>query len=250
MAITENGVQATMPVTPAYGNSGFGGFGGNGDGLWVLLFFVLLLGNGNWGNWGGNGNGSMPGYSQVNDFSQLERENDIIRSDICDGFANVNQSLANGFQNIQTSFANAELSRSNTQAALMGQMYSMSMADLQRGCDIQSGMASGFAQTNYNLASQNCETRNTIQNSTRDIIDSQREGTNAILGALTAQAMASKDERIAELTQKVNSLENANINNMQSAYLLQTLRPYPVPAFTVVPPGTTTGGTTTTTPTA
>lgn len=245
----------TSEMTPAdfaavTGNNG--GFGDNGgNGWWIILLFLILIGG--WGNGWGNGNGAnggaLEGYTQSNDFSNLERENDIIRSDICNQFANVNQTLANGFQTIQTSFANAELSRSNTQAALMGQLYTMSMADLQRGCDVQAAINTGFANTNYNLASQGCETRNTIQNGNRDIIDNIVASNRSVLDALTAQRIEQKDERIAELTRMNSALQLAQSQTMQNAYLLQTLRPYPVPAFTVVPPGTTTDtgtGTTTT----
>ncbi len=266
MSLTDGGVTATMPVAPAgYGSgygSGFGGFGG--DGWWIILILLFAMG-GNWGNgFGGNNGtsdlallaamnnrgGTVEGYTQSNDFSNLERENDIIRQDICTNFANVNQTLANGFQGIQTSFANAELSRSNTQAALMQQMYNMSMADLQRGCDTQTAINTGFANTNYNLAQQGCDTRNTIQNTTRDVIDAQNAGTRAILDALTAQRIEQKDARITELETRNNMLALQASQQNQNAYLLQALRPYPIPAWPVVPPLTSSSTTTDTSTTA
>ena len=42
-----------------------------------------------------------------------------------------------------------------------------------------------FANLNYNLATQSCDTRRAIADSTRDIIDSQNSGTRAILDFLT-----------------------------------------------------------------
>lgn len=277
MALTDgNGTSMTMPVQPMYGygggmNSGFGNFGG--DGWWIILLLICL---GGWGNngFGNNGtndlaylamangvNGNLPGYTQSNDFSNLERENDIIRQDICNNFANVNQTLANGFQGIQTSFANAELSRSNTQAALMGQMYNMSMANQQNVCDVRADISSGFANTtssidrgfadtNYNLASQSCDTRNTIQNAIRDAVDAQREGTNAILSALNAQRIEAKDDRIAELNAQLADANNrALMSGFAASQAAQTegikdyvanqftqYNPRPVPAFPVSAP--------------
>lgn len=279
MSLTDNnGTTMTMPVQPMYGSGGGSGFGGmNGfgnDGWWIILLLLCL--GGGWGNgFGNNGTndlaylamanggfgGNLPGYSQTNDFSNLERENDIIRQDICTNFASVNQALANGFQGIQTSFANAELSRSNTQAALMNQMYNMSMANQQNVCDVRSdintGFANtssaidrGFADTNYNLATQGCDTRNTIQNAIRDAVDSQREGTNAILTALNAQRIEAKDDKIAELNAQLAEANNrALMNGFMASQANQTEglkdyvanqfalnNPRPVPAFGVPAP--------------
>ncbi len=252
MAIDNNGAPVmTMPVMPTMGGmGGMGGFGGfGGDGWWIILILLFAMGNGGWGNNNGSNDllllsalngtrgGAMEGYTQVNDFSSLERENDIIRGQICDGFANTNQILANGFQGIQTSFANAELSRSNTQAALMGQMYTMSMADLQRGCDIQSGLSNGFASTNYNLAQQGCDIRNTIQNTTRDAIDAGNANTRAILDTLNAQRLEAKDEKIADLQNQLNAARLAASQSAQNNYLVDQLRtPTPIPAYQVANP--------------
>lgn len=277
MGLTENGSTVmTMPVQPAYNmGGGFGGFGGFGnDGWWIILLLLCGWGGNGFGNNGTNdlaylamangglgNNGALQGYTQSNDFSNLERENDIIRQDICTNFANVNQTLANGFQGIQTSFANAELSRSNTQASIMSQLYDMSMANQQCCCNTQNQIASvgngitssldrGFADTNYNLASQSCDTRNTIQNAIRDAVDSQREGTNAILSALNAQRIEAKDDRIANLeSQLANANNRALMNGFMASQTAQTEglkdyingqfnlnNPRPVPAFNVPAP--------------
>lgn len=260
----------TNEMTPAdyaaiTGNTNRGGgiFGDGNGAWWIVILFLFAFAGGGWGNGWGGGNaasmyGTLPGYSQSNDFSNLERENDIIRSDICTNFAAVNQALASGFQNIQTSFATAELARSNTQAALMQQLYTMSMANQQTASDnamnVMQGFngtqmammqgfnaqtaatTNGFAQTNYNLASQSCDLRNTIQNTTRDVIDSQTAGTNAILAALNQQNLEAKNERIAELQNQNNALRLAASQQAQNAYLVDQLRPSPIPAYQVANP--------------
>lgn len=81
-------------------------------------------------------------------------------------------------------------------------------------------MERGFCDTNYNS-----------QNNTRDIIDNQNGNTRAILDALTAQRIEAKDEKIAELQSLVNSLNLAQSQANQNNYLVNALRPSPVPGM-------------------
>ena len=94
---------------------------------------------------------------------------------------------------------------------------------------------------NYNLATQSCDTRNTIQNATRDIIDNQNANSRAILDFLT-------QDKIATLTAENQSLkfqasqtaQNAFITanqEAQTAELIRRLgRDCPVPAYVVPNP--------------
>lgn len=239
MALTDgSGATMTMPVAPVanggYG-SGFGGFG-NGDGWWIILFLIIVMGGWNGNGWGNNGGGTLEGYTQSNDFSNLERENDIIRSDICNQFANVNQTLANGFQTIQTSFANAELSRSNTQAAIMGQLYAQNLASVQANCTAAQQTAEGFNTTNYNMAAQGTAMQNAMNVNTRDILEANNANTRSILDALNAQRLEAKDEKIAEQAQQISALQLAASQAAQNNTLINQLRPSPVPAYQVANP--------------
>lgn len=227
--MTENGIQTTMPVTPAGytgGNDMFGGGGfGGGWFAWILIFFLVFAGG--WGNggWGGNSNGALPGYTQTNDFSNLERENDIIRSDICQNFANTNQLLATGLQGIQTQFAQAELSRSNTQAALMGQMYQQNIDAMQNANALSRQFGEGICQTNYNNS-----------NNTRDIVQAVEAEGRATRELFFNARMEDKDAQIANLTQQLNNANLAASQAAQNSYLVNTLRPAPIPAYQTVNP--------------
>jgi hypothetical protein len=59
------------------------------------------------------------------------------------------------------------------------------------------------------MATDTCAVQNTINGSTRDIVENQNNNARAILDALTAQRLADKDERIAEQNQKIFALELA-----------------------------------------
>ena len=71
--------------------------------------------------------------------------------------------------------------------------------------------------------------RQTIADSTRDIIASNEAGTRAILDFLT-------QDKIASLTAENQTLKLAASQAAQNAYLINELRPCPVPAYTVANP--------------
>lgn len=223
------------------GNNRGNGMFGDGNGAWwiIILFLFVFCGWGGNGAWGGNrggGGGAMDGYVLTSDFANLERKMDGINSGLCDGFYSAAQQI-NGVQAATAQgFANAELSRCNQQAALMQMLYTMSMDNQKCCCETQRMTERGFADTNYNLATQACETRNTIQNTTRDIIDNQNCNARAILDALTQQRIEAKDEKIAAQNQQIFGLQLAASQAAQNSYLIGQLRPCPTPAYVVPNP--------------
>ena len=168
MAISSDAPVMTMPVAPTSANGGFGGFGG--DGWWIILFFIVLFG---WGGngWGGNNGGGMDGYVLTSDFANIERKLDSVNNGLCDGFYAMNTGMLNGFagvtQAVTNGFYSSELSRCNQQAALMQQLNAMQMQAQECCCENRAAIA----QVRYDMATQACDTRNTVQNATRDIID-------------------------------------------------------------------------------
>ena len=154
-----------------------------------------------------------------------------MNSGLCDGFYAQAQLISGVNQNLANGFANAELSRANQQAALMQQLNTMAMSNQQCCCDTQRLVEGGFANTNYNLATQACDTRNTIQNATRDLLESNNANTRAILDKLTSQEMAAKDAQIQAQTQQIFGLQLAASQQAQNNYLVNQLRPCPTPAY-------------------
>ena len=226
MSLSDGGVQATMPVAPV--NSSNGGFGWNGEGSWfiIILFLFAFLGWGN-GGWGNNGNsgGVVDGYVLTSDFANVERKIDSVNQGLCDGFYQqaqlvngTNMAMANGF-------AQAELSRSNQQAALMQQLNAMQMQAANCCCENRAAIA----QVRYDMAAQACDTRNTVQNATRDIIDNANSNSRAILDFLT-------QSKLSDLQAENQGLKLAASQAAQNSYLVSQLRPSPIPAYTVQNP--------------
>lgn len=228
MSLSDGGVQATMPVTPTgMMNSGFGGFGGDGA-WWIIILFLFVFcgwgGNG-WGNNGVNSGGVVDGYVLASDFSNIERKIDSVNDGLCNGFYQqaqlvngTNMAMANGF-------AQAELSRANQQAALMQQLNAMQMQAANCCCENRAAIA----QVRYDMAAQACDTRNTVQNATRDIIDANNQNSRAILDFLT-------QSKLADLQTENQNLKLAASQAAQNSYLVSQLRPSPIPAYTVQNP--------------
>ena len=227
MSLSSDGTMLTMPVAPA--NTGNGnGFGWGGDGAWWIVLFLIFAAFGGWGNgfgFGGGGNGVMDGYVLTSDFANIERKIDSVNQGLCDGFYQqaqlvngTNMAMANGF-------AQAELSRSNQQAALMQQLTAMQMQAQQCCCD----QRADTAQLRYDMATQGCDTRNTIQTATRDIIDNANSNSRAILDFLT-------QSKLQDLQSENQGLKLAASQAAQNSYLVSQLRPSPIPAYTVQNP--------------
>ena len=225
MSLSDGGVQATMPVAPV--NSSNGGFGWGGEGSWfiIILFLFAFLGWGN-GGWGNNGNsgGVVDGYVLTSDFASVERKLDSIANGICDSTFALNNAITGGFatttQAINTGFGNAELSRSNQQAALMQQLNAMQMQAANCCCENRAAIA----QVRYDMATQACDTRNTVQNATRDIIDANNQNSRAILDFLT-------QSKLSDLQTENQNLKLAASQAAQNNYLISQLRPCPSPAY-------------------
>lgn len=231
-------------LTPAdiaactHGNSGMG-WGGDWA-TWIIVFLIFGMfgwgGNGWGGGFGGNGAGVVDGYVLASDFSNIERKIDGVNSGVCDGFYAMNTGMLNGFANVNQTISNgfqaAELSRCNQQAALMQQLNAMQMQAANCCCENRAAIA----QVRYDMAQQGCETRNTIQNVTRDIIDNQNNNSRAIMDFLTTTRMQDiQAENQALKLAASQAVQNDTIKGYmaeQFAYY----NPRPVPSYQVQNP--------------
>lgn len=227
MSLSSDGTMLTMPVAPA--NTGNGnGFGWGGDGAWWIVLFLIFAAFGGWGNgfgFGGGGNGVMDGYVLTSDFANVERKIDSVNQGLCDGFYQQAQLINGTNMAMANGFGQAELSRSNQQAALMQQLTAMQMQAAECCCNTQRSIEG----VRYDMAAQACDTRNTVQNATRDIIDNANSNSRAILDFLT-------QSKLQDLQNENQGLKLAASQAAQNSYLVSQLRPSPIPAYTVQNP--------------
>lgn len=232
--------ETTMQVQPVYG-SGNGGFGWGGDwASWIILF--LIFGMFGWGGFGGYGNGgginapSGQGWATRADINEgfalnnLESGQRDILGSVTSGFHGVDNAICQLGYQTQQGF-------NNTNVALMQGHNALATQLANCCCETREAIQG----VNYNLATQACDTRNTIQNSTRDIIDNQNANSRAILDFLT-------QDKIATLQAENQSLKFAASQSAQNAYLTATMdanqaelirrlgRDCPVPAYVVPNP--------------
>lgn len=222
MALTDESM--VMPVSPMYGNGGGFGSGFGGDGWWILLLFILLGGwnnNGFGGGYGGGTSGLYPWMNQSNQINDGFRDqmiNDNITSirdgvtgistQLCNGFADVNATVNGGFANAETA-ANAR-QIANMQTAFAGQT-AMAQGFNQLGsqfadCCCENRL--GLADLKYTVATENCADRTQSLMNTRDIIDSQTRGTQAILDKLCALELDGVKGQLAAAQRENVGLQN------------------------------------------
>lgn len=255
MALTDENM--VMPVAPAYGGGNFGnGFGG--DGWWLILLFLLVGGNGfGWGNGFGGGFGGMyefpwllNGQAGINANTNAGFQNAMLNDGITsirDSINGISTQLCNGFAGIEQG-ANAR-----------------QMADMQTAFASQTAMAQGFSNLQGQLAQcccdnrlATCQTQNIVQNegnatrfadanNTRDIIESQTRGTQAILDKLCNLELDAKNDTIAQLRSELMYARGQASQDVQTGVIQagqralaneveQYILPTPRPAYVVQNP--------------
>lgn len=212
-------------------NGSNGGFGfGNGDGAWwiiILLIFGWGGGRGFGGGYGGGCGSSCATQADLaagfNNSAVLSSLNDLklgqagVQQTLCQGFNGVNTTVLQGFNGVDNAICTLGYNMAQSINGVSSQIAGCC-------CETQRAIERGFADTNYNLATQSCEIKNTLNTNTRDIIDAQNAGTQAILGFLT-------QSKIDDLQSKLATAENQLSQARQTQAIVDQVRPCPIPAY-------------------
>lgn len=192
------------------------------------------------------------------------------------GFAGVNSNLCNGFAGVtagmNNGFSQAEISANARQMATMQQGYTNQIADMERSYAAQTAQTAQMtalqaqlaqascdnrqstADLKYTVATENCADRTAAMQNTRDIIDAQTRGTQAILDKLCALELDGVKSQLAQAQRENTGLQNQlNMANLaasqanQNAFIQQgltnevdqlynRLKNCPVPSYPVCNP--------------
>lgn len=240
MTSENNGGLFNMPVMPAYGMGGNGGFGlGDGTGWWIILL-LLLCGNGMWGGFGGGmmwpmmmgGMGAGFGldylYPWLNNSQHIS---DGFRDQqLQSGVTGIHNAVTTGFGDVQNAlcqgFAGTTAAVTGAQNALAQQMYANQIADMERSFAAQTAATAGntalqaqlaqcccdnraaTADLKYTVAAENCADRTAAAQNARDIIDAQNRGTQAILDKLCALELDGVKGQLAQAQRENVGLQN------------------------------------------
>lgn len=212
-------------VTGNRNNDGWG----DGGGWWFIIVLFALFGWGGFGNgWGGNGSNSsyytdsalQRGFDNQAVISKL----DGITNGLCDGFYAVNNSMLTGFNGINTNIM-------QTGYGIQQAINADTVANMQNTNALQAQIANcccenreGQAQIRYDMATQACQTRQAIADSTRSILDYLCQDKIATLTAENndLRRAASQDKQNALLTTAMSA---------QTNQIIDAVRPTPVPAY-------------------
>lgn len=219
MSLT-TGEMSAADLAAVVGNSnGNGGFGDMGSGWWIILLFLCLFGNGGWGNgFGGGNNGGASGlYPWMN---QAEITSDGFRDQMMN---NNITSIRDGINNLSTQLCNC--------------CSDMQMATMNQTFGLQNAINQGINSTQAQLAQcccdnrlATCQTQNIIQNesaatrfadaqNTRDIIQSQNNGTQAILDKLCQLELDNLKQDNQNLRTQLNMANLAASQTAQNAFI-------------------------------
>lgn len=226
MALENEGMGTTMLVSPTNG----GGFGNafGGDGLWILILFILLAGGNGFGG-GMGGNNLYPWLNNSENINGGFRDqflNTNVTS-IRDGIGNLSTQLCNGF-------SQAEIAANGRQMADMNQTFALQSA--MQNCCCENRLAT--AQTQNIVQSEAAATRLAIQEQTQAILDKmcQQEIDNLKAQNLALQNQVNMQNlRASQVSQTAQLIAD---NTAQTQYIVNRIAPYPVPAYTVTNPNT------------
>lgn len=253
MALTDDGNNMVMPVAPMYGGNGGFGNGFGGDGWWIIL--LLLFAGGGWGNGFGGGFGGYGNMMLGYDFPWLMTGQQNINTNTNNGFrdAMINDginSIRDGINGLSTQLCGCcgdmQMALANGFAGVEQGANARQIANMQTAFNAQTAMSQGFnsvqsqladcccenrlasADLKYTVATENCADRTQSIQNTRDIIDSQTRGTQAILNKLCqleldgvkAQVDA-KNDRIVDLQNQLNMASFRESQVAQNAFISQ-----------------------------
>ena len=194
-------------------NSGNGMWGG--DGWWAIILFAMIFGWGRGGfGFGGFGGGAStdPGLQGICDSTYA------LNNAVTGGFNSTNVAMLQGFNGVDKSLCqlgyNLQDCCCQTQNAIQG--------------------------VRYDMATQACDTRNTIQNSTRDIIDNQNANYRGLMDFMVQSKIDSLQSenqalKLAASQANQNSYLTATLD-AQTSELIRRINPMPVPAYQVPAP--------------
>lgn len=249
---SQNSGYSLADIAAATGGTRDGGFGfGDGNGWWVILLFLFAFGGwgGGFGGWGGYGGGPGTTTAVSYDFDISDLKSGIAANgaSIANGFYALNTGLLTGLADVRHDLCDAGLAGYQQTTSVLQAINADTIANMQntfglasqlnalgtsvvaQGNDTRALIAQEMCRLGYDLATEECATRQNSTDNTRAIIDTQNANTRAILDFLTQDRISALQNENAALKGQISQAE-------QNAFLVQALRPQPDPAYIVPNP--------------
>ncbi|MDE5539251.1 MAG: hypothetical protein K2J20_02050, partial [Bacilli bacterium] len=223
---------------------------------WIIIFIIFAFmgwGRNGFGGYGNEGNGSngsvMDAYVLNSDFATLQRQMDSGFDRIGNRIENVNNGLCDGFYSVNTAFGNLNttlctqfgntinaITQNGYESRLATQGLSSQLASCC--CDLRQQIADSSCATqraidgvNYNNAMNTNAIQQTLCNNTRDIIESNNANYRALHDEIIANRIEDKNAQIQAQQNEISRLQLAASQERQNNYLIDQLKPCPIPAY-------------------
>lgn len=208
-------------------NDGFG----DGNGWWIIIFLIFAFMGWGRNGFGNNGSGAADNYVLASDFATIQRQlsdgfSDLtaqsryIQNGLCDGFYAMNTSLLNGFAGTNNAIMTNGFETRNAINGVSSQLATC-CCETQRAID----------GVNYNMATNTCNITNNATQNTRDIIEAVNCNYRALHDEIVANRIEDKNAQITAQQNEINALRLAASQSAQNTYLIDQLKPCPIPAY-------------------
>ena len=219
---------AAVALLDRNNNSGFG----NGEGAWWIIIFLVFAMMG----WGRNGFGSngfgaccapatQQGMADAFNFNNLDNAVRGVQNGLCDGFYAMNTSILNLGQSLLQCCCDVK-------TGIMQNGYETREAINSNANNI----TSGITDLGYKMQDCCCTTQRAIDSvkyenakNTCDIINASNANTQKIIDHLT-------QSEINSLRTELQSAQLQLSNNAQSRYIIDQIKPCPIPAYLTCSP--------------
>lgn len=197
-----------------------------GNGAWWIII-LLLFGWGRNGMFGGGG--ATEGYTLTSDFANIERKLDGINNGICDSTFALNNTINSNFRTLDGAICNLgyqALQNANAIQTQLAQCCCETQLNIERSTNTLSRQVSdGFCgiekmnmQNRFDMQAYNCNTLQAIDKLGDRIVDYM----------VNEKTQALRDENQA--------LRLAASQSAQNQYIINALRPMPIPAYSACNP--------------
>lgn len=231
MGLVENGGGLSIADAMALaGNKNEGGLF-EGTSAWVFFLFFLLAWGGGGGFFGGGGNSTREG-----ELTRAEMYNALGQQDSFVNQSNIMRELSAFERDAANNWGAMKYDNLMGVNNIMSQMAANAAAQAQCCCETNRNIDA----VRYENAKNTGDVVHNAQLNTRDILESQNAGFQRILDFLT-------NDKIESLRNELQSAQLQLGNMSQTTTLINTLRPFPAPAYitnspyTAIYPPVTTG---------
>lgn len=228
--MTDNYSLADIAAATGNGANGNNGMWGN-DWAWIIILLLFGWGRNGFGGYGNNGSGAADNYVLASDFSNIERKLDGINNGICDSTFALNNTINGNFRTLD------------------GAVCNLGYQALQNANAIQTQLADCCCKTQTNIernTNQGILNTNAIQQQISSCccdvekMNLQNRFDNQAYNNNTLQAIDKVGDRIIDYmaAEKAQTLRDENqalrlaaSQSAQNQYIINALRPMPIPAY-------------------